>query len=89
MISFSAALVELRITRRRLGSRRARADCNHHLGIATVADAPMSATFAKLFSSVGPRASDFAGHFSASMLVKPLIAAQDEFSRVPSSLSFF
>jgi len=36
-------------------------------------DAPMSATFAKLFSSVCPRASDFAGHFSASMLVKTTI----------------
>ena len=33
-------------------------------------DAPMSATFAKLFSSVYPRASDFTGHFSAGMLVK-------------------
>jgi hypothetical protein len=33
-------------------------------------DAPMSATFAKLFSRVCLRAGDFADHFSASMLVK-------------------
>ena len=38
----------------------------------------MSATFAKLFSSVCPRASDFTGHFSASMLVKTTNTAQDE-----------